>query len=151
LPHIPDLISLHNPQEMRRWSIHPDTGTMTEMWGRGDYSHGWVSAPLIQMSSRILGVTPAAPGFRAIAIRPLPSGLQWARGNVPTPRGTIHVAWELSGNTFNLEVSVPRGTTAEAFLPGGGGVVLDGVPITPGARGQISVPSGTHKLSRERS
>ena len=41
--------------QMRRWKIESDTQSFREMWGSGDYSHGWQCTPLYQMSSKILG------------------------------------------------------------------------------------------------
>ena len=34
----------------------------TEMWEKGDWSHGWVATPVIQMAERILGVSGGAEG-----------------------------------------------------------------------------------------
>jgi alpha-L-rhamnosidase len=103
---------------MRRWEIEPETATVREMWKSGDYSHGWGGTPLIQMSSRILGVTPAAPGYAKISIRPQPCGLAWARGIVPTPRGDVFVEWRRAAGKFSLHVMVPAGATADVWLPG---------------------------------
>jgi hypothetical protein len=135
--------------EMHRWKIHPDTGTFTEMWTRGDYSHGWGGTPLIQMSSLILGVTPSAPGYRTVAIRPLLSGLDWARGTVPTPHGLVDVAWERSGPRLSLRVTIPPGAEGEVYLPLGAftkpTVMLDGTAIPlPAPDGRTVLQSGVH-------
>jgi hypothetical protein len=87
------------------------------MWTSGDLSHGWCSTPLVQMSARVLGVTPAAPGFKTISIRPEPCDLKWAKGRVPTPHGNVYVSWVLGGDKFTLDVTVPGGTEAEVTLP----------------------------------
>src|ERR1035441_5817342 len=123
------LFETYGVPQMRRWRIHPDTGTATEMWGRGDYSHGWTGTPLIQMSAHILGVQPAAPGFQTAAIRPIPSGLDWARGVVPTPQGKLEVSWTRSSAEFKMRVSTP--VPADVYLPVTGPVTLDGkrVPV----------------------
>ena len=64
------LFDKYGAEQMRRWQIVPETQSFREMWEGGDLSHGWCSTPLVQMSARILGVTPAAPGFKTISIRP---------------------------------------------------------------------------------
>ena len=103
--------------QMNRWQIVPETQSFREMWNGGDLSHGWCSTPLVQMSSKILGITPAAPGFKLISIRPQLCHLTWAKGKVPTPRGDVEVSWSLQGQTFSLDASVPEGETAEVELP----------------------------------
>jgi alpha-L-rhamnosidase len=135
--------------QMHKLQINPDSGTVREMWTDGDYSHGWGGTPLIQMSSRILGVTPATPGFAKIAIRPQPCGLKFARGVVPTPHGNVDVDWRREGAQFTLKVTVPSGTTAHIVLPvAGTQVSVDGVALKaakPGAA--IPVVAGAHTLT----
>ena len=60
--------------------------------------------------SAILGVTPAAPGFAKVRITPQPCKLKEAKGDVITPKGTVHVEWtkEVDG-TYKVEYSVPDG------------------------------------------
>jgi len=84
------LFDKYGTRQMRRWKIVPETQTFREMWNGGDLSHGWCSTPLVQMSSRILGVTPAMPGMSEVTIRPQLCDLAWAKGVVPCarPRGT---------------------------------------------------------------
>ena len=102
---------------MRRWKVLPDTRSFLETWIGGDKSHGWCSSPLVQMSSRILGVSPASPGMKTITIRPQICDLTWAKGTVPTPQGDVAVAWKREGDKFSLDVTVPAGAEAEVILP----------------------------------
>ncbi len=111
------LFGKHGTEQMRRWKVLPDTRSFLETWTKGDKSHGWCSTPLVQMSSRILGVSPAAPGMKSLTIRPQLCDLTWAKGVVPTPQGDVAVSWKLEGNTFRLEVTLPAGTDAEVILP----------------------------------
>jgi len=104
---------------MRRWQVDEETQSFPEMWGGGDMSHSWQCTPLYQLSARVLGVTPLAPGFTRIAIRPAPCGLVWAKGAVPTPHGPVAVSWECEDDAFRLEVSVPEGCQAEITIPAG--------------------------------
>ena len=103
--------------QMRRWRIVPETQSFREMWNGGDLSHGWCSTPLVQMSSRVLGVTPGAPGFKTITIRPNLCDLEWARGSVPTPHGDVAVAWAMGHDQLTLDVTVPAGTAADVTVP----------------------------------
>jgi len=94
-----------------------ETQSFHEMWGKGDLSHGWCSSPLVQMSARVLGVTPTSPGFMTMAIRPSVCDLTWAKGVVPTPHGDVAVSWTWANDTVQLDVVIPEGAGAEVILP----------------------------------
>lgn len=61
--------------------------------GRSD-CHAWGSLILYELPSVILGVRPAAPGYKKISVTPVPGYLDWAKGDVITPRGIVHVSWK---------------------------------------------------------
>ena len=111
------LFDKYGSAQMRRWQIVQETQSFQEKWVGGDLSHGWCSTPLVQMSARVLGVTPLTPGFETISIRPELCDLTWAKGSVPTPHGDVAVAWTLGEGKFTLDVTVPDGTEAEVTLP----------------------------------
>jgi alpha-L-rhamnosidase len=81
--------------------------------------HAWSAHPVLEFQQRILGVTPASPGFARIAIQPRPCGLSHAQGSVCTPLGPVEVAWRRQNGRFYLEASVPAGITACVTLPNG--------------------------------
>jgi hypothetical protein len=85
--------------------------------------HAWGAHPYYHLLASVLGIRPAAPGFAAVRIAPLPGVLERAAGTWPHPLGDIRV--ELDG--AHGRVQLPPG------LPGV--LVLDGreLPIT-GAR-----------------
>lgn len=140
------LFEKHGMSQIRRWKIVPETQSFREMWNDGDLSHGWCSSPLIQMSSRVLGVTSSSPGFRTIAVRPMPCGLTWAKGKVPTPHGDVAVAWSSGADKFELEVTVPAGSEADVVVPvadfANPAVTVNGKP----ASASVRVPAGTHRF-----
>jgi len=113
------LFDKYGADQMRRWkdNIVNETQSFHEMWGGGDLSHGWCSTPLVQMSARVLGVTPTAPGFKTMDIRPLICDLTWAKGVVPTPHGDVSVSWTWTNATIKLDVAIPDGTSADVILP----------------------------------
>jgi len=111
------LFGTYGTDQMRRRKIVSETQSFHEMWTSGDLSHGWCSSPLFHLSSQVLGVTPADPGFKKVLIRPELCDLKWARGTVPTPQGNVKVSWALIDNALRLEVSVPQGTEARVALP----------------------------------
>jgi len=75
-------------------------------------------SPAWFLLTEVLGVKPTAAGFATFEIVPHPSGLAWAEGVVPSPKGDIPVKWKRDGEKFNLEVAVPEGTEATVQLPG---------------------------------
>jgi alpha-L-rhamnosidase len=93
--------------DLWRPMLRENPASLREMWSHGDYSHAWGGTPLVQCSGRILGVRPAAPGCRAMAIRPYPCGLDFARGVVPTPLGDVEVDWRISDGVFRLRYRAP--------------------------------------------
>jgi len=56
--------------------------------------HAWGSVPLQHFPRYILGVTPGSPGFDTVTIDPVESSLAFAEGQIPTPRGLVHVRWD---------------------------------------------------------
>ena len=77
--------------------------------------HAWGASPLYLIGRYFLGVEPTAPGYAAWTARPCLGGLEWMKGDVPTPHGLIHIEMDRS----QLRISVPKGI-------GEGTVFLDG-------------------------
>jgi len=92
--------------------------------------HAWSAHPVLEFQQRILGVTPAAPGFARITIRPHLCGLGHARGSVCTPHGLVEVAWRHEKGRFQLEATLPEGIPADILLPDGSRHASPGGPIT---------------------
>ena len=60
----------------------------------------------------------ATPGYGGVRVEPKPAGLRWARGTVPTPQGTVAIAWEHEADGgFTLRLDLPPGTEAEVIWP----------------------------------
>jgi alpha-L-rhamnosidase len=111
------LFNKYGTAQMSRWNVVSETQSFREMWSSGDFSHGWCSTPLVQMSQRILGVEPKSPGFKKIIIRPHVCDLTWAKGKVPTPQGFVEVSWKRQQQRILIEVTIPDKTEAELILP----------------------------------
>jgi len=54
--------------------------------------HAWGASPLYLLGRYFLGVRPTKPGYEEYEVRPVLGGLDWMEGDVPTPRGMIHVS-----------------------------------------------------------
>ena len=113
-----------------QWVIIPGTQTVKEKLrihadgrdramgdGTNDYTHDWNGTPMIQMSSKILGVVPTSPAFATFDIRPTLCGLEFAKGRVPTPHGPIDVDWKNNDQQFTISVKIPAGTKAVLAIP----------------------------------
>ena len=111
------LFDRYGTEWMRKWNIVPETQSFYEMGDSGDLSHAWIATPLYQMSAHILGITPAAPGYKLISIRPELCDLLWAKGSVPTPYGNTEVSWRRESGRLMLTVTVPRNAQAEVAVP----------------------------------
>jgi hypothetical protein len=134
--------------QMQRWHLNLETHTFNEDWYGGDWSHAWGGTPLLQMSARILGVTPAAPGYRRVAIRPHLAGLSFAKGIVPTALGDVTVSWVKTGSAFTLDVTVPDAAGTDITLPETGlanpQLTVDGKPTASTLT--LTLPGGTHHI-----
>lgn len=75
--------------------------------------HAWGSLILYELPSVVLGVRPAKPGFEAVEIRPVAGYLDWAKGDVITPKGLISVFWEKVEGELQVQYSVPEGMTVQ--------------------------------------
>jgi alpha-L-rhamnosidase len=98
--------------------------------------HAWSAHPVLEFQQRILGVTPAEPGFARITIAPNRCGLAHAKGSVCTPRGLVEVAWRVADGKFTLEANTPPDTPVQLQLPDGsrrdfaGGRASFSVPVS---------------------
>lgn len=79
-------------------------------------SHAWSAHPNYGLLATVLGVRPAAPGFRSVRIAPHLGPLQRAEGRVPHPLGDIDVSLTRTGQ---------RGLSAAVTLPQGLGGVFE--------------------------
>jgi len=66
----------------------------------------------------LLGINPAAPGFKKVVIKPQPAGgISWAKGNYQSVMGTIRSEWKITNGQFSLNISIPVNTSALVFIP----------------------------------
>jgi alpha-L-rhamnosidase len=128
-----------------------------EVWEPSDVigdsmSHGWGSTMVPEIQRSLLGVVPTAPGFATFDIVPPPSGLDWALGTVPTPRGTISVAWRRptpADPGLTVDVAVPPNSAATLTVAARdrAGLTEGGIPVdrAPGVR-VLAIGGGTARV-----
>ncbi|CAG7562628.1 unnamed protein product [Fusarium equiseti] len=91
----------------------PGLGIMTSL------CHGWAAGPTAELSKHVLGVQATKPGFSEWKIQPMLLGLGWAKGRVPTEKGTIEVEWKLVSDLLHMKIHVEgdKGTRGTVYLP----------------------------------
>jgi hypothetical protein len=75
------------------------------------FASGWSAGAAPALTAFALGVRPTSPGYATFTVIPRAPGLEWARGEVWTPRGPIRVQWRRGprGRPW-ITVSSPPGT-----------------------------------------
>jgi alpha-L-rhamnosidase len=128
--------------------LYPVTMGATTIWERWDsmlpdgsinpgemtsFNHYALGAVADWLHRTVGGLAPAAPGYRHLAIRPVPGGgLTHAHARHRTPYGMAECAWEITDGQITVNAVVPPNTTAQVTLPGRDGETLE-------------VSSGTHR------
>ena len=119
-------------------------GTFTwEVWEPSDangdsMSHGWGANVLVAIQRWLLGVRAGTPGWSSFEVEPPPLAMAFARGSVPTARGTIEVSWQRPGSAsdpFQLDLVVPPNARARLRLPAASkqGIRESGSPLAAAA------------------
>jgi alpha-L-rhamnosidase len=71
------------------------------------YSHGWGSSPSYLLTQHVLGVHIFDMGQKRIGIRPRTGNVEWAKGEIPTPFGSLRISWTKQADgtiDYNLEI-----------------------------------------------
>lgn len=84
-------------EDIRPWESPADR---LKLYGRpyaNSLCHVWAGAtPVVALSRSILGIYPTKPGFSECVIQPEFAGLEWIKGSVPTPYGSITIELDKS-------------------------------------------------------
>lgn len=124
-------------------------------------AHVWSEGATVVATTGLLGLTPTSPGFSAWQLKPhaARSGLGWAQGSVPTPRGPFRTMWRISGDKhkpsgFRLDLGAPPGTSGTVFVPLYGAerrVTMDGKPLLRATQAgdylRIANVTGSHTVA----
>jgi alpha-L-rhamnosidase len=102
-----------------------------------------------------LGFDLIKPGQKRLVFRPELGTLTWAEATYQTPEGRIRSRWERQRDRLIYRVSVPKGLTAEAQVPGkaGGILRLNGKPKRDNGyengRHQVELSAGDYVFETE--
>ncbi len=119
--------------------IEQGATSLYEHWGadsrsRNHHFFGHVDQWFIES---LAGVTPAAPGFAKVRVRPVPPrALGRARVTLDTVRGRVAAGWERRGDGFVVRVELPPGVAGEVA-----------VPRSDGAYDTVSCGAGVHTFN----
>jgi hypothetical protein len=81
--------------------------------------HAFSASPTWQLSRRILGVHPLAPGYAVIGVSPQLAGLEAAEGVFPTARGPVSVQLFRQGEDTVARIHAPPGVPTRFMTPPG--------------------------------
>ena len=114
--------------------LYPVTMGATTIWERWDsmlpngdinpgdmtsFNHYALGAVADWLHRTVAGLSPAAPGYRKILIRPTPGhGITWAAAQHKTPYGMASCKWRIEGEEIAVAVEIPPNTSATIVLPG---------------------------------
>jgi hypothetical protein len=102
----------------------------------------------------LAGLSPRAPGWRRIGVRPHPVGdIRFVKSDLLIPFGRVCVAWHRENGVFRLDVTVPPGAEAEVDLPVAGPeprVTESGVEVFPAADPRVEVRAESREPGRAR-
>ncbi|RYY54375.1 MAG: alpha-L-rhamnosidase [Chitinophagaceae bacterium] len=104
-----------------RWDgIKPDGSFQNA--GMNSFNHYAYGAIGDWMYQNIAGIQSAAPGYSKIIIKPLiGAGITWAEGKFESVNGTISSKWKIENGKLQLDVAIPKGSTAVIHVPDAGG------------------------------
>ena len=105
----------------RRWAPMLTGGTFWESWQLTEMTsrcHAFSATPVYDLSTYVLGLRPAAPGFARFEANPWFGDLEWASGSMPTPAGPLSLAWHRHGGMIELEIVVPEGLSGILSMKG---------------------------------
>lgn len=92
------------------------TGTTT-LWESfepiASLCHGFSATPVYQLSRHCLGIEATSPGYASFAVDYCGSPLEWAKGDIPTPWGSISVSWRASRGHMIVEIDHPERCTLD--------------------------------------
>jgi alpha-L-rhamnosidase len=115
--------------------LYPVTMGATTIWERWDsmlpdgsinpgemtsFNHYALGAVIDFLHRVVAGLSPTAPGYQRLAVRPRPGGgLVSAGVQLRSPYGPIRSSWRRDGEELELDLEVPVGVTATIEVPDG--------------------------------
>jgi len=103
------------------YMIEKGATTIWETWeGDQSHSHPMFGSVCQWFFQALAGINPdeSQPGFKHFFIKPSPvDDLIFVKSSYPSPYGLIRCDWEMKGDDFHLNLSIPASTTATVYIP----------------------------------
>lgn len=103
------------------WWVANGNTTSWEHWERpGSGNHPMFGGGLVWFYRKLAGMNtdPEQPGYKHIIFKPQPvADLRFASYSNLTPYGEAGIRWENGEDEFQMDITVPVGSTATVFLP----------------------------------
>ncbi len=103
------------------WWIEQGATTTWEQWdGTGSRNHPMFGGGIVWFYRKLAGMNTdlSKPGYKNIIFRPQPAGdVTFVSYSNDTPYGNASVYWKRNAGNFNLNVTVPTGSTATVYVP----------------------------------
>ena len=107
-----------------------ENNTLQEFWhARPDSGDQWSHCPIAPLNvvfQNIAGITPAAPGFAHVHVRPQLGGIGALALTARTVRGPIRFVAAPVGDVTHVTLTLPPGCDGTLFLPDGAALPLAG-------------------------
>jgi len=103
------------------WREYVKNGMCTPLESPGDARsdcHAWGSHPIYHLHAGVAGVTPSAPGFKAVRVAPQPGGLKKITSKTPHPKGFVEQRLAFEGDKVSGTVTLPEGIAGEFIWRG---------------------------------
>lgn len=94
--------------------FHLDGGLPIKKDGTGEtlsFCHAWAALGSWALQRYLLGLHPQEPGWKTVALEPVPSGLEWLESAIHTPYGLIEAKLETKQGRLHGVVTLPHGAT----------------------------------------
>ncbi|MGN8970735.1 alpha-L-rhamnosidase-related protein [Lactobacillus amylovorus] len=82
-------------------SVEAESGERSEC-------HAWGAIALYELPAITLGIRPAEPGFKKVKLDIVPGYLDWAKGEVITPKGLVKVSWKKENSDIKVKYRIPK-------------------------------------------
>lgn len=116
-------------KNMKRWTKLAAMGNTTcpeEPDESRSECHAWSALPLYEMVRCMAGIQPLSPGWTSARIKPQPAYLLNLSGEVVTPKGCIHFAYQKKEMNWEYEIALPRELGAVFIYEDGRKIKLNG-------------------------
>jgi alpha-L-rhamnosidase len=98
------------------WEMFAGSHFDTQGFPTRSHCHAWASSPIYFLNRIVLGIRQTEAGGKAFEVSPWIGDLKKASGATATPKGPIHVAWNIRGGILGIHVRVPKAVKIE-FVP----------------------------------